>query len=321
MLCRQCRGSDAPGQSWGPGSFWRRGKESGGANAWSPAAARGALPPGSSDTHVLFHLWAPAALAAPPAPPLFLALLHHLVCLLSTPHPSSARAAPGPGTQLALHGWRRRQSLCRHEETEAQRGGPRSTENGTEAWPGKGISCSLGAAGSWGSWWGRHRVCGPGVWQRQLGLLGPSPHPAAGGGREAGREAAAGGWLWASAEPPLGGAAWSSRSLRLSFFLCISVCALSMSVSLPLCVSLSVCLSLSLPPHLCLQSCTWPPLPVGWGTVLEHPRYPHLAVGSGQDLPASAPIWPESPTRWEAWETPLGRGDPEQPPPASPPHS
>lgn len=178
-----------------------------------------------------------------------------LICLLSAPTPVPAGQPPGLGLAHGGHplGGEAGEDGGPHftgDKTKAQRERPevRQREALRSPRPGKGISSRSGGCGVLGQLVGR--LTGLLVWQRQLGLLGPNPHPECrregGRGRGRGRQQLVAGPApaWGSAGRGCTGTVSLCLSLSLfrSLFLFLSLC-LSPSVSLGLCFFVSVSVS------------------------------------------------------------------------------
>lgn len=184
-----------------------------------------------------------------------------LICLLSAPTPVPAGQPPGLGLAHGGHplGGEAGEDGGPHftgDKTKAQRERPEVRQREALRSPrtGKGISSLSGGCGVLGQLVGR--LTGLLVWQQQLGLLGPNPHPECrregGRGRGRGRQQLVAGPApaWGSAGRGCTGTVSLSLSLFRSLFLFISLSArppLSLWVSVSLSLSLSP-LSRSLPP-------------------------------------------------------------------------
>ena len=177
-----------------------------------------------------------------------------LICLLSAPTPVPAGQPSGLGLAHGGHplGGEAGEDGGPHftgDKTKAQRERPevRQREALRSPRPGKGISSRSGGCGVLGQLVGR--LTGLLVWQRQLGLLGPNPHPECrregGRGRGRGRQQ-----LAAGPAPAWGSAGRGCMGLSLGVSLSLSL-SLSLSRSLALSLSLSVSVSLYL--SLCLS--------------------------------------------------------------------
>lgn len=221
------------------------------------------------------HGWALARLGPWPGAPLSLTLqpimlAFHLaprptnaqdclICLPSAPIPVPAGQPPGLRLAHGGHplGGEAGEDGGPHftgDKTKAQRERPEVRQREALRSPrtGKGISSLSGGCGVLGQLVGR--LTGLLVWQQQLGLLGPNPHPEC--RREGGRGGGEGSSWWLALRQLgalRGGAARGlclSLSLFRSLFLFISLSArppLSLWVSVSLSLSLSP-LSRSLPP-------------------------------------------------------------------------